>query len=241
MLWPKPYTIVMNRTAFDSLTDEAAEALAPRRSRGDRSGAPPDRTGRGDGSRPALYEALVRDRDRSAASGLARRGATRLRQARGRPAPRPATRRDGGAGARGGADGPGRPRLPSGHGPRGGRRPGARRHLGDDLEASRTDRRGDRPERCRVAQVGTTPPSLPTVAFGSGRPGSGKSAVGTYSVQGDVIRLVFETGAALQLGDRTSSGGASTGTRSCLGGARERAAAGIPHRPLHARSLDRNR
>jgi len=45
-----------------------------------------------------------------------------------------------------------------------------------------------------------------TVEFANGRvrfqgdPGSGKSAVGTYTVRGDVIRFVFDTGIALQLG-----------------------------------------
>lgn len=45
-----------------------------------------------------------------------------------------------------------------------------------------------------------------TVVFANGRfrfqgdPGSGKSSVGTYSLQGDVIRFVFQTGIALQVG-----------------------------------------
>ena len=33
-----------------------------------------------------------------------------------------------------------------------------------------------------------------------GDPGSGKSSVGTYSLRGDVIRFVFQTGIALQVG-----------------------------------------
>ncbi len=45
-----------------------------------------------------------------------------------------------------------------------------------------------------------------TVQFAGGRfrfqgdPGSGKSSTGTYEVEGDLIRLLFETGIALQLG-----------------------------------------
>ena len=82
------------------------------------------------------------------------------------------------------------------------RRPASRRSkdLGDDLEASRADRRGIDPSDAASLS------GHHTAEFADGRfrfrgdPGSGKSAVGTYSVQGDVIRLVFETGAALQLG-----------------------------------------
>ena len=59
-----------------------------------------------------------------------------------------------------------------------------------------------------------------TAEFGNGRfrfegdPGEGKSATGTYLVEGEVVRLVFETGVGLQLGRPYELGETSIVTRS---------------------------
>ena len=200
VLWPKPYTIVMNRTAFDSLTDEQQKLLR--------------RAGR-EAIAPVLRQI---ERDEATAVGqlctkLSFVTATGRQRAALRAVVQPVYARLEGD-LRLGRQLAAIEEL--------------KREAAPTVRAGPDCRRGTAREaagvpalegtwettwrRAALIAEGIDPSDAAslsghhTAEFADGRfrfrgdPGSGKSAVGTYSVQGDVIRLVFETGAALQLG-----------------------------------------
>ena len=70
-----------------------------------------------------------------------------------------------------------------------------------------------------------------------GDPGSGNSATGTYTLDGDIIRLVFETGIALQLGRPYELSWNVYRDSLTFSAAPGRSPHRVPHRAVHPRSL----
>jgi TRAP-type C4-dicarboxylate transport system substrate-binding protein len=197
VLWPKPFTVVMNRSAWDGLSGERQELLrrAAREARPaelrqveqDEAAAAVELCRRGEASfvqasaaeiaalraavRP-VYAALERDPD--AARLIAwidehRRRARTVRCPRASPAV-----------AVGSSQLEGRWETTWAR---------------DDLVAA-----GIRPEDAALLSGHHTAEFRDGRFRFAGDPGSGKSATGTYVLDGDVVRLTFRTGVALQLG-----------------------------------------
>jgi len=197
VLWPKPFTVVMNRSAWAGLTREHQDLL--RRAARE--------------ARPAELRQVEQD-EAAAVVELCRRGGASFVQASAadlaslRAAVRPVyaeLERDAGAARLIAWIDEHRKEAQTLRCPRTSTSPavGSSQLEGrwettwtrDDLVAA-----GVRPKDARLLS------GHHTVDFRDGRfrfagdPGSGKSSTGTYVVDGDVIRMIFRTGIALQLG-----------------------------------------
>ena len=203
VLWPKPFSIVMNRKAFERLTPEQREVL---RSAGREALAPELRQIVRDGAEglvEACEQGLISVASASAADVAALREAVqpvydeleRDPETKELLAAIRALRDDRTASE------PSRPRC--------------RRDARGGVKTSTSAIEGlweTTWTRDELIAAGLPPKDAEafhghhTAEFASGRftfqqdPGSGKSSSGTYTLDGDVIRLVFETGIGLQLG-----------------------------------------
>ena len=202
VLWPKPYSIVMNREAFAALTPEqrellsraGREALAPelRQIERDEAEALSDVCRRGrptlvtatDSERAALREAVQPVYDELERDALTRDLLAEIGELRGddtAPLESPGCEEKSRTSAKAG-------------------------------EAAIEGRWETTWKRDALIAAGVTPKYAEafrgrnTVEFADGRfrfhrdRGTDEDATGTYAVEGDIIRLVFKTGIALQLG-----------------------------------------